>query len=276
MTIHFNLAWTLFVIKKSFLPQSRTRQSQTQAKAVISMTTYPKRFEFAVRSLKSLIMQDTQPKRIILFLFVEDFPKRDYFSRLARYGIEIESYPQNLKSFLKIIPALERYSNEVIVSADDDMYYRQNWLSQLLEGSNKHPNSIVGHRGIRIAFEEGGGIKPYSDWVQERSEYFGSDVVLTSVGGIIYPPKILSENVLNMKLALKLTPNNDDFWIFFIAIQEGVKQGVIKTSNQDPYYWFRSQRMALWRTNVSENNNDKQLVELVNYFGRPTRKEVAG
>jgi hypothetical protein len=250
------------------------RRYLNQADVVVSMTTYPKRFEFARRSLKSIIMQAQRPTRIILFLFADDYEKRDYFDSLLQYGVEIESYPENLKSFLKIIPVMERYSDDVIVSADDDMYYRKNWLSQLIEGSNRHPNSIVGHRGIRIAFDEKSGIQPYLNWRQERDEYFGPGVVLTSVGGILYPATIFSKFVLDMKLALALTPNNDDFWIYFVAVKENISQGVISSDNQDPYYWFGSQQLALWRTNVYENNNDKQLQKLINYFGQPINEKL--
>ena len=266
VTLHFNGAWLIFLIKRKFIKKIQVNEPIRTDEIIISMTSYPRRFKFASKSIKSILMQDLRPKRIILFLFEDDFKLSKYFEKFSRYGVEVQSYPKNLKSFLKIIPALELYPDHVIVSADDDMYYRRDWLRQLINGSDTHPNSIVGHRGIKIRLDSNGQVMPYLNWKLEESEFFGSNLVLTSVGGILYPVGLLNRNVLDMDLAEKLTPNNDDFWIYFIALMSEIPQGTIKSTNQDPYYWFGSQKLALWKSNVLENKNDVQFTNLLVHF----------
>ncbi len=266
VTFHFNCAWAIHLLRENLSKNVQAIDPLSTNKVIISMTSYPERFKFASKSIKSLLMQDFKPKRIILFLFEEDFAQREYFKKFEKYGVEVQPYSKNLKSFLKIIPALELFSDYVIVSADDDMYYRRTWLTELIEGSQSHPNSIVGHRGIRISLDSDGQVMPYSTWKLEKSEFFGSSVVLTSVGGILYPEGLLGRTVFDMNLAQKLTPNNDDFWIYFIALMSNIPQGTIRSNNVDPYYWFGSQKLALWKSNVLENRNDIQFANLLAHF----------
>lgn len=266
VTIHFNISWFLHLMKENFTKNIKSNDKLLSDEVIISMTSYPKRFKFARKSIKSLLMQDLKPRRIIIFLFDDDYKERIFFKRYEKYGVEVQSYPINLKSFLKIIPALTYYPNNIIVTADDDMYYRRTWLSELIRGSQTHPKSIVGHRGIKICLDSDGQVLPYSNWKLAESEFFGSNLVLTSVGGILYPSRIFSNNVLDMNLARELTPNNDDFWIYFIALTSDISQGAISSTNVEPYYWFGSQKLALWKSNVLENRNDLQFANLLSHF----------
>jgi hypothetical protein len=232
------------------------------------MTSYPARFKFARKSIKSLLMQRGVNFRIILVLHRDDMIHENYFMDLmSKFDLVIEPYEHNLRSFLKIIPTLHKHSESVIVSADDDMYYRSSWLLELLSGHSKNPLAILGHRGLRIKYDSSGEIAPYVTWPQVREPKIDRNILLTSVGGIIYPPGIFNQLVFNMELAMKLTPSNDDFWIYFVSRELGVSQGVVDSNNMEPYYWLSSQKTALWKTNVVENINDAQIRKLSEHFG---------
>ena len=45
-------------------------------------------------------------------------------------GLEIREC-DNLRSFKKLVPALQTFPNAFIVTADDDLYFAPNWLETL-------------------------------------------------------------------------------------------------------------------------------------------------
>ena len=53
---------------------------------------------------------------------------------------------------------------------------------------------------------------------------------LTGVGGVLYPPHILDQNVLDEEKCRKLAPTNDDIWFWLMAVLNGAKINVVKNN----------------------------------------------
>lgn len=61
--------------------------------------------------------------------------------RLRAYGLEIR-FCENLRSYKKIIPALQEYPDAILITADDDWLYTQDWLAGLWCPYERHPHDI--------------------------------------------------------------------------------------------------------------------------------------
>ena len=235
-------------------------------KIIISMTSYKDRFRYAHRTIRSLIMQNYRDMQIILFLNKDDYVKSDVFSDLLKFDFSVEEFTNNYRSYIKFVPAFERYPAAIIVTADDDMYYRKNWLSELVAAHESYPRSIVGHRGLEVGHINGDSFTSYKTWSKATVNTPSTSLFLTGVGGVLYPPGTLNRQVLDMDLAMKLASNADDIWLFFMSRLSKSEVRVIETSNKEPYFWFGSQKRALRHQNVTQDYNDEQMIQMENFF----------
>lgn len=265
VTLVFQFNWQVFILR--YFLQRRSHVSKVdQPKVIISLTSYKDRFQYTHKTIRSLIMQNYRDMRIILFLEKDDFAQANDFSDLLKFGFKVEEFAYNYRSYVKFIPAFERYPNAIIVTADDDMYYRKSWLSELVAAHEKHPSSIIGHRGLEVRRVNGEEFTPYKSWPKATVKTSSSDLLLTGVGGVLYPPGSLNKRVLDMDLAMKLSANNDDIWLFFISRLSATDVRVIETSNREPFFWFGSQKRALRHHNVTEDYNDVQMRQMEEFF----------
>ena len=87
--------------------------------------------------------------------------------KLKKNGLTIK-WCKNIKSYKKLIPALQEYSNDIIITADDDIYYPENWLKILYETHKQHPENIIAHRSKKITLNDKKEISSYNNWQIKR------------------------------------------------------------------------------------------------------------
>jgi hypothetical protein len=80
---------------------------------IISLTSYPARIETVVKTIRTLLNQTKKPKKILLWLALEQFPNRESelpceLQSMVGEGLIIE-WCKDLKSFKKLIPAIKKY-----------------------------------------------------------------------------------------------------------------------------------------------------------------------
>ena len=265
MTLVFHLNWQAFILR-DLLQRNTPASKNRQSKVIISLTSYKDRFQYTHKTIRSLIMQNYQDKQVILFLYKDDFVHADAFSDLLKFDFRVEEFAYNHRSYIKFVPAFERFPNTIIVTADDDMYYRKSWLQELVAAHQMYPSSIVGHRGLEVKRINGEEFAQYKTWPKATVKTSSSDLLLTGVGGVLYPPGSLKEQVLDMDLAMKLTANSDDIWLFFMSRLNKSDVRVIETSNMEPFFWFGSQKRALRHQNVTKDYNDAQMMQMEGFF----------
>lgn len=200
-----------------------------QQEIIISLTSHPPRLESAGKTLRTLLHQDVLPDRVILWLANEQFPEQKGIPQeildMQKYGLEIRWY-HDIRSYKKLIPTMKEFPNAVIVTVDDDWYYRTDMLRVLLEEHKRYPDQVICHTATRVRFNEED--KLVSDKVQEgTSSYFNK--VLGS-GGILYPAGVLDEQVLDEKLFMEVAPTNDDIWFWAMAVKKGSKIRLAETA----------------------------------------------
>ena len=145
---------------------------------------------------------------------------------MKKDGILIE-WCENIRSYKKLIPTLRKYSNDIIVTCDDDVIVDKNWLKLLYESYKKETTTFIHcHRITRFYFALG----KWNTISAGKSTYLQPSYLhkLVGVGGVLYPPHCLSTDVLNMEKALKIAPTNDDIWFWVMAVLNKVKIKVVE------------------------------------------------
>jgi hypothetical protein len=181
-------------------------------------------------------------------------------------GLEIRTC-DDLRSYKKLIPAIEAFPDAFIATADDDIYYRRDWLETLVRRSKI--GIITCHRAHRIKRNPDGRIAPYLQWdfdIQHRAAREPStDILPTGVGGMLYPPGSLAPIVTDRSKFQQLCPDGDDLWFYWCARMAGTNfrkvGGMMRLIT-----WEGSQQSSLWTSNEA-GGNDRMIAALEREFG---------
>ena len=240
---------------------------------IVSITSYEERFSDLVLSLYSILNQSIKPDRIILWLS-DTIPDLTYLpyeiTKYIKNGLEIK-FVKDINSYTKIIYALKYYSNAIIVTADDDIYYPVYWLEKLYYSYISHPKDIQVHRAHRVKMENA-KIAPYNTWVRHVNEEDARYTnFLTGVGGVLYPPNCFIKEVLREDIFLKNSPYADDIWLWVMALLSNRKIRVVNNhiKTLTCINIFRQIGLNKEKTLYSYNKrgiNDIQLNNLIKYY----------
>lgn len=243
---------------------------------IVSLTSYPDRMYDIHYTLYSLLTQNTKPDEVILWLAEEQFPNKEEdipstVLNLKKNGLTIK-WCKDIKSYKKLIPTLQQYPNDIIVTSDDDIYYQKDWLTKLYDTYLKSSkDTIIAHRCHKVNIINN-KIQPYNSWKHCISKnipsYFN---FITGAGGILYPPKIFSNEIFNEKSFMTLAPKADDVWFWAMAILNNTKISIV----QNPIYKLIvvnperelniNNETTLYATN-KEGENDKQIKNILEHY----------
>lgn len=198
---------------------------------IVSLTSYPARMASIIYSLQSLMTQTLKPDMIILWLTESQYPRREAdipleILKLRKYGLTIKWYDRPIRSYTKLIPTLKEYPNAIIVTADDDIQYRKDWLKDLYNAYLQNPKVVHCYAACEIKMKNNGFL-PYNKWRGVKIESLSYRNMLKGVGGVLYPPKVLHLDTINEAVFLDLAPHEDDLWFWAMSVLSGVKIHVI-------------------------------------------------
>lgn len=242
---------------------------------IISLTSYPKRFNILPVAIQSLLNQSIMPDRIILWLYKDDYKSlpssiKDFES----FGLQILLIDKIYKSYTKLLPTLINFPDSFIVTCDDDILYKPTLLEELVE-CYERIGGIISQRAHIIQFNNKGKILPYTKWIEKTppKNFFEINSALvfpTTGGGTLYPPNCFYNGVLDINKALELCPNADDIWFFFMASLNNTKSSLI--GGRHFISLNKNSKNTLWELN-RDGGNDRQLASLINEFGMPNSLE---
>lgn len=242
---------------------------------IISLTSFPQRMYEIHFTLYSLLTQSVKPAKVILWLGEEQFPNREKdipekVLKLKANGLTI-GWHKNLRSYTKLIPALKQFPNNIIVTADDDIYYEKEWLEKLVKTHDTDPDCIICHRAHKIKLSKT-GVAPYKKWAKKikycKPSYLN---FLTGVGGVLYPVNSLYKDVLNEELFTELAPKADDVWFWAMAVLNKTKTGIVKNQITDLTYVNPERErglideVTLFSSN-KKGGNDLQIEKVINHY----------
>ena len=205
---------------------------QRDLPVIISLTSYPARMNSIMYTLRSLMTQTVKPDKIILWLTEGQYPRREAdvpleILNLRRYGLTIGWYDRPVRSYTKLIPALQQYPNAIIVTADDDIQYRKDWLEQLYNAYKQNPTIVHCYAAYQISMNENNNFVPYNQWAGVKMESISYANMLLGVGGVLYPPNTLHVDVLKESIFMELAPHEDDLFFWAMLVLNDVKIHVI-------------------------------------------------
>ncbi len=254
---------------------SGVNNCKRETQIIVSLTSYEDRFNDLPITLYSLLNQNLKPDRIILWL---DENKNDLttlpydITQFIKNGLEIR-FVKDIKSYTKAIYAFKEFPSSIIVTADDDIYYPSDWLKKLYISYVSSPEDIHAHRVHRVNLNLG-----YEQWehhVNEESARY--DNFLTGVGGVLYPPKCFTKEVLREDIFLKNAPTADDIWFWVMALVHGRKIRVVKNHIKTLVSTniFRQMFQKTLYSNNRNGGNDEQLTNLMKFYGQNVISKIS-
>jgi hypothetical protein len=261
---------------KSFMYASRLKlkkpvdlaaRPNDQIPVIVSLTTIPSRLPTLHLTIRSVLLQEKQPEKIVLWLhegLKNKLPKA--LDRLQNDVFEIRYSPYEF-SHRKLIHSLQQFPDHILVTCDDDLMYPAATLGNLYQSYLSNPNVVMGHKCREITYVNGTAL-PYLQWpfVQTAQENLK---LLMPVGAfmVLYPPGILDDRATDVDLFMKVSPRSDDLWFKTMSLLNGKTSAVSTMPVDDPLPIWGTQRVALKNTNNKLDHNRVQWEQIVNHFG---------
>lgn len=251
--------------------------SNKNSVAIVSLTSHPARIDAVHKCIETLIAQTVRPKRIVLWLSLEQFPNRERELPRALVGLqgvcdffEIQWVEEDLKPHKKYFYAMQRYENDPVIIVDDDVYYDSHLVEYLLDSYERFPDCVSAMRANLIGFKRDGSVMDYEGWTmgyRVLQDTPSTQLVPTGVGGVLYPPHSIPREAFNVKAIEENCLFCDDLWLKVFAAHAGYK-----TVMPERFCVERmiegTQESALWRMNVRYgNNNDVSMQRIMEYYG---------
>ncbi len=255
-------------------------------RVIISLTSFPARIPTLHMVIQSLLQQKKPADLVVLYLTAEQFPDRKLSPELEillkNDKFNVRFVPENIKSFTKLIYALQEFPNDIIITVDDDYRYPNNLTKMLLRTYKKHPDCICSNIIRKIGIENG-HVLPYNQWRRSMTRRFYTRInasytnLLMGFGGVLYPPHTLSPEVQKSDIFKQICPHQDDIWFWAMAVLNSTK--IIPTRfgiKMGDSCINETQSVGLYNTiNSSETSpNNIALTNIMNKY--PEIKEKIG
>lgn len=245
------------------------RPHRLSAPVVVSLTSYPPRFPTLALTVKTLLRQSVKADRTVLWIAHDDMRLLpEEVLRLEKSGLDVRAVP-DMRSYKKILPALGAFPEAYVCTADDDMYYWPTWLEEMVCALEPGRMLVPCHRAHRIRRDLDGRLEPYNSWdvdVAFRGE--SSDLFPTGCMGVLYPPGALMHEDADVEAAMRICPDGDDIWLYWIGQKNGASYRTVGRKRRRMTTWSGSQEVSLWSSN-GEGGNDAQIEAMGSAYGYP-------
>ena len=190
---------------------------------------YPKRFIFLPDLISFIKNQRFRIDKIFFFLYKKDIK----YLHQNNYNINIISSKENLRPHLKYFYAMKLFRDFAIITLDDDIGYTDDTFESLFNAYIDNPNVISGRRTHLMSYDDNGELKSYYKWEHEQKVHINPEfnILITNVGGSIYPPDILNINDEFLPI-IKETITCDDLTLKYFENIKGI-----------PIKWIYNQNM---------------------------------
>lgn len=235
-------------------------------KIIISLTSFPARFPNLYICIKSLLNQTLKPDHIILYLGKDstDVKLPSSLLKLQKYGLQIVRGVDDIKPHKKYFYAMKAFPDDIIITVDDDCVYDDNLVKDLYFAHLKFPNTVVA-RNVRVIPAE---MSTYDKWKYKSDLVMSTSFCYLAVGlgGVLYPPHILSEECFNLNNIKALCLTADDIWLKYHELLNSVTVTHCPSIYYMPVILKESTKVSLFHKNLGDNKNDKFIREVGKYY----------
>ena len=234
---------------------------------VVSLTSYPERFDTLSQTLNSLLAQRLIAKKIYLNIAQDDISKLPaYVKDFASSGLININACENLGPGKKLIPTLKLEKALPIIVVDDDLIFDTDLTLKLMIVHHLSPGTIIASRVHKITHTPEGEISAYSKWQKNYSLSTGPsmDLFATSGAGTLYKADFFHVDVTDEKTYSELAFYTDDLWWFIQSKRVGTKTKRLPGQSVLNYI-DGTQEIGLWN-NGNKERNDLNLRALIKRY----------
>lgn len=232
-------------------------------KLIVSLTSYAHRVDTVYLTILSIFEQSIKADKVVLYLNEDDYNMETIpisLKMLISRGLEIV-FCRDIKSYKKLIYSLKSFPNDLIVTADDDAIYPNNWLRELYEAYLSEPQYIHCHKIHYIGLNNDGTMLPYKEWdLTSKAPMPSFRALPVGIGGVLYFPGSLNAEVFNENVFMSICPTADDVWFKAMSLLNNVKcKRVNSETTEDLRLIPGTQEIGLYHINYHKSKNDGQL-----------------
>lgn len=207
----------------------------------VNLTTTCQRLPLCKITLMSLCLQSRQPDEIRLWVSTEPYLRdggirnknelNHYFNDLpAEWMRRIKvCWVANTGPYRKLIPALrDAGPDDLLVTADDDIVYGENWLSTLLQAYEPDSNVAIAGRVRKKRYNAFGRTMSYMNWdILHDAALISEGYIITFGGGAVLSRSMFREQDILDDAFLDVAPTADDLWYSKLLLRNNTRVRVV-------------------------------------------------
>ncbi len=185
---------------------------------IVSLTSFPARIPTLWKVIECIFRQTIKPDKIVLYLTesqigdIEKLPSS--LLQLKSRGLEIKLCKEEIRSHTKYFQAFQDFPNDIVITVDDDLFYRSDLIENHLRWHAKYPNAIIANWAKEII-----STTPlYREWPDVKHASISNRYLLLGVGSVLYPPHCIYKDVFNVDMIRNLCLTADDIWLTCMAL----------------------------------------------------------
>ncbi len=259
-------------MSNNYLPKYLSKPAKLSDKRckglIVSLTSFPARINDVWQVIECMKRQTLLPEKIILWLSNEQFPTKESVPQNLRDReddlFSIRMVDGDIRSHKKYYYVSKENPYDLIFLIDDDIYYDTDIVNRSVrEYRNYNDKCVICNYGYQIKFDKNGCL-PYSQWKAINKKTVGKNLFFGSGGGTLFRPVDFYEDLINIDIAMKLTPIADDVWLNTMALKIGLTKiilpnGPLLTIDIDD-------NVTLSSVNNGYNKNDEQIYAVKQYY----------
>lgn len=238
-------------------------KKNNEPQIIVSLTSFPPRLPKLWMVIECILRQSVKPDAIILYLTegqvnrVEDLPRK--LQEQQKRGLQIVLCPDKIRSHTKYYYAMQQNPNDIIITVDDDLFYRTDLIERHLAAHKKYPNAIIANWAKRIL----PNTPLYKEWPDVTKPELSNHFLLLGVSSVLYPPHSLYKDLFMTKEIIDLCLTADDVWLSCMALLQ--KTPIYFTNNKfthTPVSISNNETLLA----VNRERNQKCVDNLNNYY----------
>ena len=205
--------------------ETEKNNERKEPKLIVSLASYPKRFEYCKRTLDSILHQTIIDMAEYIYINIDDNisdEDKAKYESLKKYSskIRIRVCPAKWKSANKLIWTYKEHHNDVIICFDDDKNYPLTSMERLYVEWMRHPDCIVAEE-VNPYTMDSTGIK-YIDDVDIKLKQ--RDFAKYLSNNCLFPPNCFSDLLFDYeKFNYVTSGNHDELWFWIVSTLNGVR-----------------------------------------------------
>lgn len=247
------------------------KQNKLNNDIIVTLTSFPARIQKLYQVIISLMLQNSKPSKIILYLSKEQFSSMNdvpnSLQLLIPYGLKIIFADEDMRSYKKYIYNNIYCNNKDFIIVDDDIIYHPKTIDILLDMQNEFPNCVCANRCTILEQD-----KEYKYWKLASERGIGP-LMATGCAGVYYPSNSLHSIAYDKELVMSICPDGDDIWLK--ASSNMKNTNVVYTGfNKLLLPVVNKHANDLHVENVKGNRNDKNIENVKELFMSKFQKDI--